>query len=200
MAGIGDLLRMVEQVSGEIFAAKIDWADAFKHVAIHPDNLHLQIFSFGGKYFMEKSAIFGCSSSPAIFDTPVELVLQLSCFNASLHQNTVAKILDDCICIGDRKTVDLWSNSYLSICGKVGVKLADLDGIKAFLASRSGTLLGVDFDFVDQKWTMDKLKINKILYLLFDLLCHPHTSELKLETLCGKLTHYMIILGGKYER
>ena len=200
MANLNDLLMMIDNTDGECWASKIDWADAFKHIAIHPDDIKLQVFSFGGKYFADLTAIFGCSSSPAIFDSAAELILQLSCWMASLHRNTIAKVLDDCICINKKDLVDKWSRSYLSVCSRVGVKLAPLDNIKAFLSSQSGTLLGVDFNFVEKTWTMDVLKINKILYILFDILENQFISESKLETLCGKLTHYMVILGGQYER
>ena len=200
MATLTDLLRMINNTDGVCYAAKIDWADAFKHISIHPNDIGLQVFSFGGKYFVDLTAIFGCSSSPAIFDSAAESILQLSCWSTSLDRNAVAKVLDDCICINTKEVVEKWSKSYLSVCKKVGVRLAPLDNVKAFLCSQTGTLLGVDFDFTKKTWTMDVLKINKILYILFDILHNSFISESKLETLCGKLTHYMVILGGQHER
>lgn len=174
--------------------------DAYKHVHIHPEDLALQVISFGGKFFVDKAATFGCSSSPHVYDVPAELVLRLSCFAASIPRNLIAKQLDDCICINRKELVDKWCKSYQQTCEKLGVKLAPLDNVKAFAASTSGTLLGVQFDFIEGTWTIAEDKMRKILFLLHDVVDNDTISESKLEKLVGKLTHYFPILGGKHER
>jgi len=59
-----DLLMRIVSVGPSVYMAKIDWADAYKHLHIRPEDLCLQVISFGGKYFVEKALTFGCSSSP----------------------------------------------------------------------------------------------------------------------------------------
>ena len=127
-------------------------------------------------------------------------MLVLACFVAAVLREMIARQLDDCLAVGPRALVDKWCQSYQQVCSYLGVRLAPLDGTKAFSSTQRGTLLGVDFDLDQKVWSLSVEKTNKILYLLHDVISADWITEAKLQKLIGKLTHYMVLFSGRYER
>ena len=74
---------------------KCDWADAYKHVCVHPDDLPLQYFSWLGKAFCELCLVFGSASSAGIFDSLAKIVLFIVIKKADFPQDMVIQHLDD---------------------------------------------------------------------------------------------------------
>ena len=54
---------------------KIDWAAAYKHVAVRKQDINLQWFQWLGKFFVEKCLVFGGASSAGIYDRLAKTVL-----------------------------------------------------------------------------------------------------------------------------
>ena len=181
--------------------AKHDWSDAYKHVPIRSEDHHLQIIAIGGRYFLDKTATFGCSSSPSLYDNPAEIVLTLACLQAKVPRHYCLRQLDDAMCIGSDKVVETWYRNYADVCGEVGAKLAGVQNpAKACEPSQQGQLLGLNLDLVSWTWSIDKKKADKILVLCFKVMnCELITSG-ELAKLSGKLTHYSQIFRGKFER
>ena len=64
-----------------LFMSKLDLQDAFKYIAIHPDDWHLMGFSWpdgGGctNYYFSRVLSFGLRSAPALFDVFASALLQ----------------------------------------------------------------------------------------------------------------------------
>jgi hypothetical protein len=46
----------------------IDWAAAYKHLAVRKDDIHLQHFQWLGMDFIELMLVFGATSSAGLYD------------------------------------------------------------------------------------------------------------------------------------
>ena len=119
---------------------------------------------------------------------------------AAILREMIARQLDDSLAIGPKNLVDKWCQTYQEVCAYLGIRLAPLDGSKAFASTQHGTMLGVDFNLVDKVWSLSVEKTNKILVLLHDVVSADWITEAKLQKLVGKLTHYMVLFEGRYER
>ena len=181
--------------------AKHDWADAYKHVPIRSEDHHLQVISIGGRYFLDRTVTFGCSSSPSLYDTPAEIVLVLSCLQAKVPRHYCLKQLDDAMCMGSEEVVRSWYKNYGQVCEQIGAKLAGVQNpAKACEPSQQGQLLGLNLDLVKWTWSIDKAKADKILVLCFKVINNEFVTSGELATLSGKLTHYSQVFQGKFER
>ena len=56
---------------------KLDWASAYKHIAVRPEDIDLQFFSWLGMDFVELCLVFGCRSSAGLYDRLAKVVLQI---------------------------------------------------------------------------------------------------------------------------
>jgi hypothetical protein len=70
-------LRVLNKAGQGCQIVKVDWADAYKHISVAPEDVELQYFHWLGMYFAELCLIFGASSSAGIFDRVAKLVLQI---------------------------------------------------------------------------------------------------------------------------
>ena len=57
---------------------KLDWNQAYKHIAVRREDHNLQVFQFGGKYFGELMLTFGGGSSAGIYDDMAKLVKEIT--------------------------------------------------------------------------------------------------------------------------
>ena len=185
----------------DTWLAKQDWRDAYKHFKVSGEDTHLQVISFGGRYFQEQTLTFGCSSSPSLFDQPAEVILKISCIRSGVPRRYCIRQLDDAICLGSEQDVKTWYTFYDDTCRRTGVQLAgNADPAKACAPSQQGQLLGLNMDLVAWSWGIDENKANKMLTLLFKLLDKEWISTGDMSKLSGKLTHYAPVFKGRMER
>ena len=64
MTSIEAVLELINGSGTSSYLVKQDWADAYKHIHVLPDDVWLQAISVGGRIFLDRSLTFGCSSSP----------------------------------------------------------------------------------------------------------------------------------------
>ena len=201
MVSANDLLVLAFKSGFPAKCSKCDWNDAYKHVHVRGEDVHLQVVYIGGRYFVERGLTFGASSSPCLYDQPAEICLELSCIRSGVSRDKVAKQLDDCICISSEEDVMAWYLSYRKTCTELGVSLAsEEDRDKSFPPSDSGVLLGIFFDFVSWTWSVPKVKCDKILILLFTVVNSDTVPNKLVETLAGKICHYAPVFGAMWER
>ena len=75
---------------------KVDWSDAYKHIAVALADTNLQWFQWGGKAFKELCLIFGGVSSAGIFDRVAKVVLFIVVRKSGFRADMVCQHLDDC--------------------------------------------------------------------------------------------------------
>jgi hypothetical protein len=70
---------------------KLDWASAYKHLAVRPEDIVLQYFSWLGMDFVELCLVFGCRSSAGLYDTLAKVVLQIVVLYAKFPAHMVCQ-------------------------------------------------------------------------------------------------------------
>ena len=181
----------------------LDWSDAYKHVHVSEDDLHLQIISWGGKLFVDRSLTFGSKSSPGIYDRISGVVRDIANIRAGHDRREGFKCLDDTGVIGTEKMCRCFFRENSALCGRIGVRLAPTDDPeKAFDAATSGTILGLIYDSISWTWTFCESKITKMELLLHEILENDTMELHKVKSLAGKLNHYWPVISprGRWER
>jgi hypothetical protein len=155
-------LRVLNRAGKNCFICKIDFSDAYKHIAVAQRDTDLQWFEWGGRFFKELCLIFGAASSAGIFDATAKVILKVVCVAANFPRSMVCQHLDD-ICAAaptDSVLLHRFDEKFQEIAGIVGVQLADrADPDKTFGPCHRGTILGVEYDTREWTWTIpaDKL-------------------------------------------
>ena len=65
---IDDAIAIIKQLGGNSWLCKTDMTDAFKQLPLHPSVWHLHGIKWQEKYYFYTRLVFGCHSSPKIFD------------------------------------------------------------------------------------------------------------------------------------
>ena len=167
------------------------------------EDLNLQVISWGGKLFIDRSLTFGSKSSPGIYDAISNIIRDIANLRAGLPRTSGFKCLDDTGHVASEAVCRRFYEEYKGVCSRVGVRLApEDDPEKAFQAARSGVILGIDYDTSKWSWTFCESKIAKIELLIQEALSN-NTMELgSLKKLVGKLNHYHVVVSprGRWER
>jgi hypothetical protein len=145
---------------------KIDFADAYKHVAVADQDTDLQWFEWGGNYFKELCLIFGCSSCAGIFDLTAKVILRLVCALARFPRDMVAQHLDDICAAAPKGSSELerFDRTFQEVAEQLGVKLAGREDLeKSFGPGTGGVVFGVLYDTVSWTWSIPGEKKNRLL-------------------------------------
>ena len=184
--------------------AKLDWTNAYKHVAVRMQDHPLQVFEFCGRLFGEVMLTFGCSSSAGLYDIPAKLVKELAISASGTDRRLVNQVLDNCAVCGTKGdgTVNRFYQTYRSLAKKIGVSLADeSDADKAFPSSGSGKVLGISYDLENWTWHLADDKLNPLLLALDNLRKNDIIENRSAMSINGKLNHYMwLVHGGPWQR
>ena len=172
---------------------KIDWADAYKHIAVRPEDINLQWFTWLGMAFQELCLIFGGVSSAGIFDRTAKLVLFIVIARSGIDRQLVCQHLDDCCAAGPAGSAVLerFDAEFFAVAEELGLKLASRDDPdKSFGPSTQGTVLGVYYDTISWTWAIPQDKLIKILHdIQFILDAESVVHQEKIWSVVGKLLH-----------
>ena len=198
------VLDSVHKVGVPLEAIKVDWASAYKHLAVRLEDRKLQVITFGGRYFVETQCTFGCSSSPGLFDSLSYLILEVAIRRSRADREAIQKQLDDVVGFGVKGTgaCGRLYTEYRAVCQRVGVQLApEDDPEKAFGPSVRGVILGVYYDFERWEWKMPVVKMIRLVRDL-DIIVKSDTVRNDLaQSVVGRLTHYRgLVRNGDWER
>ena len=172
---------------------KIDWSDAYKHLHVRPEDLHLQWFSWLGKYFVELCLVFGTASSPGIYDRAAKLVLDLVIRLSRFPANLVCQYLDDVCAVAPAgsTSLDVFRQTYQSVAKQLGVRLApEDDPEKAFAPRTDGTVLGVRYDTVNWTWQIPSDKLLRLIAQIDLALTADVLQQQEIWSLVGRIIHY----------
>jgi len=172
---------------------KIDWADAYKHVHVRPEDIRLQWFSWLGKGFAELCLIFGTSSSVGIYDRAAKVVLQIVLKLSKFSPELVCQHLDDVCAASSAGTMDLehFESTYRKVAMQVGVQLAPTDNPdKAFMPCTKGVVLGVSYDTDNWTWSIPEDKLHRLILQIEGAISAIHLKQSEVWSLCGRVLHY----------
>ena len=183
---------------------KLDWNQAYKHIAVRKEDHSLQVFQFCGRLFGELMLTFGGGSSAGIYDDTAKLVKDLAILASKTDPRMVNQVLDDVVACGSRgdKTVNNFYRTYREVAERVGVSLADeTDVDKAFPASHKGKVLGITYDLENWVWSLSEDKLTPLVHMLNEIITNDTVENRLAMSLNGKLNHYMwLVDGGPWQR
>ena len=182
---------------------KSDWSHAYKHVPVRCEDWGMQCLKFGGRYFVETALTFGGCNSPSIYRMVASYVKEVTEVMVGFDPRHSVMVLDDLCSVGAAgdTLVDEFFQKYRETAARMNVELAPLDDPgKAFLPCTKGEILGLVYDSESWTWSLPLDKARRLLALLWSVLRDRGATSKIMMVLMGRLNHYMLVVGGKYER
>ena len=190
MSSTTDWLRTLHRAGRRAKMCKIDWADAYKHIAVHDEDTDLQWFEWCGKGFKELCLIFGGVSSAGIFDRVNKIVIHVALTLAKLDPSLVCQVLDDCCAAAPENSTVLedFDRIFHDIAADLGIKLAPRDDPeKSFAPRQKGVVLEIEYDTINWTWSLPSEKYIRLLHLIKDVALADHFKQDGIWSLTGKL-------------
>lgn len=190
-------LRVLHLAGKGAKMCKVDWSDAYKHVAVDLADTNLQWFQWGGMAFKELCLIFGGVSSAGIFDRLAKVVLFIVIHKSGFRADMVCQHLDDCCAAAPSGSniLEHYDDTFTSVAQHLGVKLAPRDDPeKSFAPSQTGIILGIHYDTVKWTWALPQEKLLRLLHLIKKLYCASSAEQHLIWTLVGKIQHIKALM------
>ena len=204
MAGTKEVLHLLYKVGRDGVVCKADWNAAYKHIFVRAEDLVLQFLEFGGKFFMERALVFGCTSSPGIYNEIAATVIAMAVLRANVSPSNVLQCLDDVVNISTKRSgeCEKFYKAYREICEMIGVSLAgEEDPGKAFSPCTSGIILGIEYNISEWEWRIPEDKMSYMMDTLFNIAEGRAITVEEALSLTGRINHYhALVPGGKWER
>jgi len=187
--------ELLKAGKGAIFS-KSDIVDAYKLIPNAVEQYKLFGFRWLGRYFYDKTKVFGSKEAPASFDSLPETIVNIVCTLHKIPKSNVQRQLDDVPMVASRESnlTETFTSAYKDICKSLNIPLApDCEKHeKAFGPSTYGTVLGVQFDSETMEWSLSKEKEQSIQQLI-DFFLRSKTCNLKqIQKLHGKLANFAL--------
>jgi hypothetical protein len=202
MSSTGKWLAVLDTAGRSCLMAKIDWASAYKHLAVRAQDLELQFFNWLGKDFIELMLIFGGASSAGLYDRLAKTVLDIVVRASKFPPKMVIQYLDDVCAAAPRgcSSLSKFVSVYREIAEEIGVQLAPLtDPDKAFNQSTQGVVLGVHYDTVSWTWSIPQEKLARVLSQIRSFLSEEYVQQHEMWSLVGRILHYApLVPSGKF--
>jgi hypothetical protein len=194
MSSTGKWLRVLAAVGRGAHMIKMDWADAYKHVHVRPEDVKLQWFSWLGMNFAEVCLVFGAVSSVGIYDRAAKVVLELVLRMCGFPAQLVCQHLDD-VCAADGAAngdrLRRFEECYRAVAAQIGVKLAPPeDKDKGFSLCKRGIVLGVEYDTEAWTWAIPGEKVARLLGQIRRALEAVAVRQDEVWSLVGRIIHY----------
>jgi len=202
MSSTSKWLEILDKAGRNCLIMKVDWANAYKHIPVHSEDLPLQYFNWMGKDFIELMLIFGAVSSAGLFDDLAKVILDLVTRQAHFPRDMIIQYLDDVCAAAGQNCPSIYKleHAYRQIAADIGVNLApNTDPDKAFSPTTKGTVLGVEYNTVSWTWSIPLEKLARVLNQLRQGLTNNTLAQHELWSLVGRLIHYApLIPCGRY--
>ena len=202
MSSTAKWLKVLNRAGRGALMLKLDWAEAYKHVRVRPEDRCLQYFSWLGRDFVELALIFGAKSSVGIYDRLAKVVLGIVILLANFAADMVCQHLDDVCAAAEEGSTELgkFEETYRKVAQQVGVRLAPTDDKeKAFSPCTRGTVLGVTYDTVRWTWEIPAEKLGRLVAQIRAALEAEELRQDEVWSLVGRIVHYApLIPGGRF--
>ena len=169
--------------------SKLDMANAFKLIPVHPRFWRVQGFMWLNKYFFETQIVFGSCSGPSIFDRLHEVFLLTARMISRTWSPCYYRVLDDFVCVTssleeNKKLID----TYIDLADQIHLPLAPLDDPeKAFRLAKTGVILGIAFRSTDNHWKIPEEKADHHINFFQSLINKKILNLDDLQTAVGML-------------
>ncbi len=202
MSSTGRWLAVLNEAGHGCKMVKIDWAAAYKHIAVREEDRNLQWFSWLGKYFVELCLVFGGASSAGIYDRLAKTVLDLVIRESGFAADMVCQHLDN-VCAaapGNSTAAEEFDNCYKKIAQEIGVKLAPRDDPdKSFGPSTTGVVFGVRYDTIKWTWGIPEEKLCRLAWQIKKMLGEETVRQDEIQSVVGKIINVKpLVPGGRF--
>jgi hypothetical protein len=184
---------LIKMGPGATFS-KSDIQDAYKVIPNAKHQHHLYGMKWLGKFFYDKTTVFGSAAAPAWFDPFSALLVNIVCTMNNIPKKYVHRQLDDVPMASPKNSnlTERFHSEYNNLCKKINLPLATpcQQKEKAFPPTTSGTVLGTRFDSETLSWSLSAEKAQRVLLLIDSFLLHRTCSLKDIQRLIGKLTDF----------
>ena len=190
MSSTTDWLRSLHKAGRRALFCKIDWSDAYKHIAVNSQDVDLQWFEWAGMCFKELCLIFGATSSAGIFDRMNKIVIHIVAFLAELDPDFICQVLDDCCAAAPEKSVAIFNfdKTFCEVAKDLGIKLAPRDDPeKSFAPSHQGVVLGIHYNTITWTWSLPYEKLCRLLHSIREVYIADTFRQDGIWSLVGKI-------------
>ena len=202
MSSTSDWLRALHKAGRRARFCKIDWSDAYKHIAVHEEDVDLQWFQWGGMCFKELCLIFGSVSSAGIFDRTNKIVISAVTTLSRMDPEQVCQVLDDCCAAGSEfsSTIDDFDRIFYQVAADLGINLAPRDDPeKSFAPCQLGVVLGVSYDTVSWTWSLPQEKLCRLLHSIKAVMISDFFPQDGIWSIVGKILNVKpLVPGGRF--
>ena len=182
---VDDAARLIAQLGRGTLLAKIDIAQAYRNVPVHPSECHLLGMSWKGSIFIDTALPFGLRSAPKIFcaisDTLEWVLLQEGITN-SLHY------IDDFLTAGSPASAECSRNLTIlrATCERLGVPLAaeKVEGPTTEL-----TFLGIELNTQHMVMRLPQIKLTHLQQVIRRWTTKRAATKREMLSLIGELAH-----------
>ncbi len=147
--------------------SKFDKKDVYKLIPAKKSVWNKQGFTWLGRHFIELQQIFGGIPSVSNFDRLGNTVLELAHAQCKIPRSLVFRTLDDIPIVAPKNTgwCEEFTRSYKNVCKLANIKLAGFcpDHKKAFTCQTEGVVLGIKFNTMSQRWSLQKPKADELI-------------------------------------
>ena len=181
---LDSLLPWLRAYGTRAFVAGVDIADAFRIIPVHASDLWLHALSFEGKFYIDTSLVFGCKSSPVIFNTIASLLAWIVYTQRQMH--CILHYLDDFITVApDRPSAVRDDAALRATFSLLGVPLKTS---KCYSPCQMATHLGFRIDTIRGRVSFLPTKIEDILSVMSRIMAKPLRNK-ETTHLIGWLLH-----------
>ena len=193
-------LRSLHKAGRGCWMCKLDWSGAYKQLRTQKADVRQQFFEWCGKYFAELCLVFGGSSSVGLYDRLAKVFKYSATQLSMIPGDQVQQIIDDVVGCGTKRQVNSFYHKYREIAGDCGIKLApEDDPSKAFPASRTGEVFGINYCTLTWSWWLGERKLGVVINMLLKMEESSIHSLRFVKTVVGKLIHLRLLVPqGKY--
>ena len=188
---IANAIEHITRARKNVYLAKIDFKDAFRHCRIRPEEVHLLGLRWQGSTYVDLCLPFGLRTSPAIFNELAHVALWIAqrvvrCLHRHVRADAV-HYLDDYLLITDGHVdaMDVMA-TIMETFRELGLRVNDK---KCVDPTKALTFLGVELDVVARIARLPEEKRQALQTTLLEALAKEHYTKRELLSLAGQLFH-----------
>lgn len=182
---IDDAIQTLQKLGKGSWLCKTDITDAFKQIPVLQSQWHLQGIKHLDQYFFYTRLVFGCRSSPKIFDTLASTIKWIAMNNYGLAH--IFQLLDDFLAI-DPPSSESEAYRTMAVLTMIFARLnIPLSAHKTVGPTHVLEYLGIILDALLMEARLPQDKIQRICNMLDSFLTKPNVTKRDLLSLLGHL-------------
>ena len=182
---IDEAIKIIQTYGPNTWLCKTDLTDAFKQIMVHPSVWGYQGIRWRNKYYFFTRLVFGCRSSPALFDQLSRMIVWIAKNNYGI--DVMLFLLDDFLCI-DKPDHNAFRT--MAILTLILNKLRIPYSLKKTVGPvYSLEYLGLILDTVNMLCQLPDDKLCRMKRMITEFLGKVECTKREMLSLCGNLSY-----------